>query len=461
MSGPGTPSQRASGSPALSASDTIAAIATAPGRAAIAIVRISGSRAGQIGAACLRPWPLAPRVATLARVGATDGDADVDQVLATWFPAPHSYTGEDTLEISTHGGVLTPTRVLAEAIRAGARPAEPGEFSRRAVLNGKLDLLQAEAVGDLIDAPSELLQRAALVQLSGALTTRISALRDALLDLEALLAYDIDFPEEDDGPVAASRIAELGASTRGEIDRLLATLPVARLGRDGAVITLAGVPNAGKSSLFNALLGEARAIVTEHPGTTRDAIDALLNGDPYPWRLVDTAGLRDSADPVERLGIEVSAQWLARADVVLLCGPDAKSRALASDAIAGRTEAAIVPVHTMADLAPSEDDAIAISAVSGEGLATLRDRINAILAERHPKPPHDVPLITRARHEAALAVAREELGTFLQVWEARSLPVTVAATHVRAAVHALDELIGAVDTEDILTRVFSRFCVGK
>jgi tRNA modification GTPase len=365
------------------------------------------------------------------------------------------------LEVSTHGGSLTPTNVLRAFVRAGARPAEPGEFTRRALLNGKLDLLQAEAVADVIDAPSGLLHRTALAQLSGALTTRVAALRETMLELEASLAYDIDFPDEDDGPIAASRITSLGEQATDEMDRLLATLPVAQLARAGAAVILAGVPNAGKSSLFNALLGEARAIVTEHPGTTRDAIDVVIEGDPYPWRLVDTAGLREPNDPVERLGVEVSSRWLARADVVLLCGPTTESRAAAEAAIAGRSRAAIVPVHTMADLSPPPEGVVGVSAVTGSGLDELRQTVNGALLARHPMPPADIPVIVRERHTAALSTARAELQSFLDAWTAGSLPAPVAATHVRAALHALDTLIGAVGIDDILGRVFSRFCVGK
>lgn len=460
MSGPSSRSRLAE--QALRGAETIAALATAPGRAALATIRVSGPGAHSIGAACVRPWPLAPRVATLAVIR-HPGSRDVaDSALATWFPAPRSFTGEDVLEVTTHGGTIAPSSVLAAFVRAGARPAGAGEFTRRAVLNGKLDLLQAEAIGDLIDATSGVLHRAALAQLSGALTGRISALRKALIDLEALLAYDIDFPEEDDGPVASSQVSELCRMVQRGIEQLLSTLPVAQLGRSGAVVVLAGVPNSGKSSLFNALIGEQRAIVTEHPGTTRDAIDVFIEAEPYPWRLVDTAGLRDATDPVERLGVEVSGQWLARADVVLICGKRAPDRSTAEAGIRGRTGAAVVRVQTMVDTTECEAGAdVVVSAVTGQGLDALRQFVGETLAERHPRPPADVPVITRARHESALAQACAELTLFLAAWESRALPATIAATHVHAAVLALDSLIGAVDTEDVLDRVFARFCVGK
>lgn len=458
MSGPKRSSVQADS--AAFADETIAAIATAPGRGAIAIVRVSGPRAFAIASQCLVPWPLAARAVALVRVQTPDG-ADVDQALAASYPAPHSFTGEDVLEIFCHGGAVAPARVLAAIVRAGARPALPGEFTRRAVLGGKLELLQAEALGDLIDAPTGFLHRAALAQLSGALTERISRVRSATIDLEALLAYDVDFPEEDDGPVARSRIADGARTVLDELDRLLSTLPAARIGREGAVIVLAGVPNAGKSSLFNAVLGESRAIVSEHPGTTRDAIDALIEAVPYPWRLVDTAGLRDATDPVERLGVEVSTRWLARADVALACGRTKSERDAAVAGIAGLSDATVLRVQTMGDLAPAAADADAhVSAVTGDGLAALRAAVGNALEARHPLPT-DTPLVLRTRHEAALAAARSELSEFLAAWDRSSVPATVAAVHVRAAVHALDELIGAVDADDVLARVFEKFCVGK
>lgn len=454
--------------------DPIAAIATPPGRSALAVVRVSGAGAFDAAAACLTPWPLTPRRATLVTVRSPDTGAITDHAVAVALPGPHSFTGDDTVEITTHGGAVAPSRVLEALLRAGARLATPGEFTRRAVLAGKLDVIQAEAIGDLIDAPSVAVHRAALDQLSGTLTRRIAALREALVSLEALLAYDVDFPGEDDGPIAPERVAESAADVVAELDRLLATLPAARLAREGAVVVLAGVPNAGKSSLFNALLGEARAIVTEHAGTTRDAVDALIEAEPYPLRLVDTAGLRDTADPVERIGVEVSARWLARADVVLACGVSERDRgaAVAAVASAGRGSA-VVRVRTMCDRpagaslprgtgsVSSDDGAVTVSALTGEGLDALRTAIASALAERHPVPAGDTPLILRVRHERALALARAELLAFQDAWRTQRLPATVAAVHVRAAGHALDELIGAVDADEVLARVFSQFCVGK
>ena len=262
-------------------SDPIAALATPPGRSALAVIRLSGSGALAIAERIVPGIGnrksgidgLADRVATLATFKDRDG-APIDQGLVTVFRAPHSYTGEDLVEFACHGGLLAPAQVLAALHAAGARPAAPGEFTRRALLNGKLDLLQVEAIGDLIDATAPAQGRAALRQLDGGLSRRIAALREQALELLALLAYDIDFPEEDEGPVARERIRGALEEAAQQVSRLLATAPSGERLREGALVVLAGRPNAGKSSLFNAFLGANRALVTEIPGTTRDTIEA-------------------------------------------------------------------------------------------------------------------------------------------------------------------------------------------
>ncbi|HYJ79695.1 MAG TPA: GTPase, partial [Longimicrobiaceae bacterium] len=293
--------------------DTIAAIATPPGRSAVALLRVAGP--GALDA--LRrvapalegaPEPRRPRL--LALVHPETGEL-LDRGLATWFPAPGSYTGDDSVEITTHGGVLTPQLVLDALLAAGARRAEPGEFTRRAYLNGRLDLLQAEAVLDLIDGRSRALHRAAVHQLERGLSRRLAELRDALVGTEALIAYTIDFPDEDEPPVPPERVRAAAHAVLGRLDALLATAPEGELLREGALTVLAGRPNSGKSSLFNAMLGAERAIVTEIPGTTRDALEATVTLDGYPFRLVDTAGLRATADRVEGMGIDVARRYLA------------------------------------------------------------------------------------------------------------------------------------------------------
>ena len=245
----------------LAADDTIVAVSTASGRAAISVVRLSGSGAHAIARRCLSRWPSEPRVALLVEVRDPVSATTIDQAVVVRYDAPHSYTGEDLVEISGHGGLLSPAAVTSLLIREGARPAEPGEFTRRAVLNGKLDLLQAEGIAGIVDARTEAARRGALHRADGGVSRQIGALRDSILELEALLAYEIDFPEEDDGPVPQERIERALVDAQRQVDVLLASVKLGEVVREGAVVVLAGKPNAGKSSLFNALLGVERAIV--------------------------------------------------------------------------------------------------------------------------------------------------------------------------------------------------------
>ena len=455
----------------LSPDDTIVALATASGRAALAVVRLSGPQALAITGAVVRPWPIDPRSARLCTAVDADGIV-LDHPVVTVYLGPRSYTGEDVVELTTHGGAVAPASVLAALVAAGARPAAPGEFTRRAVLNGKLDLAQAEAVGDLIDAGSSAMQRAALMQLDGGLSRRIRLLRDAVLDVEALIAYDIDFPEEDDGPVARSRVASAAADASDQIAGLRSTAPAGELVRAGAVVVIAGVPNVGKSSLFNALLGRARALVSDVPGTTRDALDAVIEpaGARFPLRLVDTAGLRETTDVVERMGVEVSERALAGAHVVLACGETLADVDAAVGRVRAWTSAPIVGVWTkrddgpagvLATVEPRDYAVVAVSAMSGAGLHALLEAVVRTVSARWDVPAPDMPIITRARHRSALARAADELDQFRAVWRSGSLPAVVAAVHLRAAVTALEDVIGAVGVDDVLERVFAEFCVGK
>lgn len=446
--------------------DTIVAIATAPGRGALAIVRMSGPRALEIGERLVRPWPPEARHATLGRVSDSRGEL-LDEGIVVFYRAPASFTGEDAVEITTHGGPIAPASIAAALVAEGARPAEPGEFTRRAVLNGKLDLLQAEAVGDLVDASTRPAQRVALTQLDGGLSRRIAGLREQILELEALAAYDIDFPEEDDGPIPADRILASAQRVIGQLDQLLATAPVGELVREGAVVVIAGAPNVGKSSLFNALLGRRRAIVTDVPGTTRDALEAVTEAGGWPIRLIDTAGLRDTKELIEQLGIEVSREYLERADVVLVCGESEASLREGSRAVGLVSRAPIVKTRTKADLLPksersrTSDGEVFVSAESGEGLSALASAIAKAIESVNGALALDAPLVTRERHRFALERARHELRQFHDAFASRAIPAVVAAVHLHEATRELEELIGAIDVEDVLDRLFSSFCVGK
>lgn len=450
---------------ALGDGRTIAAIGTAPGRGALAIVRLSGPDVSMIAKRLLRPFPQVPRHATRARVVDPNDGSLLDDVVVTRFVAPATFTGEDLLEITTHGGYRAPMSVLTAAIQAGARQAEPGEFTRRAVLNGKLDLLQAEAIGDLIEARSSAAQRLALHQLDGGLSERVLALRQRILQVEALLAYEIDFPEEDDGPIPREHITLATRAALDDVRRLVATAELGAMIHNGALVVLAGAPNAGKSSLFNALLGEARAIVTEIPGTTRDAIEAVFDRPRWPLRLVDTAGLRDATDALEQLGIDTSARYLSRATLVLACGESSDRIDSVTRHVRAYTDAPILGVLTKVDLVAERsnlDHVIAVSARSGEGLGTLLDAIDERLAAQHGTPTSDdAPGLTRARHRAAATTAVRELEAFDEALATHALPMSIAAIHVRHAADALGELIGVVHTDDVLDVVFQQFCVGK
>jgi tRNA modification GTPase len=445
--------------------DTIVALATSDGRGALALLRLSGPNARGIASA-LGIDALAPRVATRVQLKHPIDDVPLDDALATWFPGPRSYTGEDVLELSTHGGRVVPASVLGACVAAGARLALPGEFTRRAVLNGRMDLVQAEAVADLIDARTVGMQQQALSQLDGGLSRRFVALRDDVIALEALIAYDIDFPGEDDGPIAPERITSSATSLLASLDGLLATAPRAALLRDGALVVIAGPPNAGKSSLFNALLGESRALVTPIAGTTRDAIEAVLDRRPMPLRLVDTAGMRDTTDTIELLGIEVSRRYLGGARVVLACGATSEEVAATVAAIAPLTGARVVAVRTKSDLSPADASerlpTIAVSAETGDGLSALLAHLDHILrAETDGTLPAPDVMLTRERHRHGVATAREEIAEFLTHWSSGALPAPVAAVHLQSARDALGGVIGVIDTDDVLERVFRDFCIGK
>ena len=455
--------------------DTIAAVSTAPGPGAVALVRMSGPESGRflrLLAPRLEVLPEPRRVTLVELRDPQDGEL-LDRVLATFYAGPASYTGEDVVEISCHGGALVPELILEACVRAGARRADPGEFTRRAYLRGKVDLLQAEAVADLVQARSRALHRAALTQLDQGLSARVAALREALVHMEALLVHHIDFPEEDEPPVPTERILKEAEALLRDIDVLLATAPEGELLREGALAVLAGRPNAGKSSLYNALLGEERAIVTEEPGTTRDALVASVELGGFPFRLVDTAGLREAGERVERIGIEVTRRYLERADVVLLCCPCDAEVSEAERAFLRETgRVPIVWIRTKADLerpngtGVDADDVVGVAATmrvsveTGEGLEGIRRVLPELVYAGVVTASPDAPVLTRSRHRRGLETARSEVEAF-RVALAGGLPAEVAASHLHPAETALEEVLGTISTEAVLDVVFAEFCVGK
>lgn len=459
--------------------DTIVAMGTPPGTSALAVIRLSGPEAFTVlHQLCPElPETLESRKATLARALDPDSGKLLDQVLVTVFQGPGSYTGEDMVEVSSHGGWLSPTRILEACLRVGARQAQEGEFTRRAYLNGKMDLLQTEAVLDLIEGRSQALHGAAIHQLERGLSRRIGALREGLVQLEVLLVHHLDFPEEDEPPVPVREIATRARALEEVMEKLLRTAPEGELLREGAVTVLAGRTNSGKSSLFNALLGEERAIVTEVPGTTRDALEAVISLGGFPFRLVDTAGLRDTEEQVELMGIEVARRYLRRADLILFCAE--AGRALEPEEEEFLEEVAgtpVVLVRTKMDergggegvtagvfaRTPPEriEDTVEISVETGEGLDTLKEALPAMVYGGLVRQDSEVPVLTRARHSRGVKKALEEVRSFREGLES-GLPAEVAATHLRPAETALEELLGVIPREEILDRLFREFCIGK
>lgn len=439
-------------------SDAIVALATPPGRSALAVIRLSGRGVLQIAARIIPGFRAdTERIATLANFVGVDGEP-IDRGVYTVYHGPRSYTGEDMVELSCHGGLQVPTRLLAALQGSGARPAAPGEFTRRAVLNGKLDLIQAEAVGDLIDATAPAQVRAAIRQLEGGLSRRLAALRESLIEVQSLLSYNIDFPEEDDGPVSPGRIADQVDTVAAQIRHLVTTAPAAERLREGALVVFAGRPNAGKSSLFNALLGTERALVSAIPGTTRDTVEAHTDFLGWPVRLADTAGLWDAPSEIDRLGVEVSRRYLGAADLVLLCVESGRDPEADESAILAKARTLLV--RTKSDLAKAEGDGVPVSAITGDGLGELR-RVTAERVFGEAIRLADLePALSRERHLSALLRARNALEQVIPQLGPRGDAV-LASHHVREATSALEELLGVVDIEDVLDRVFASFCVGK
>lgn len=444
--------------------DTIVAIATPQGRGGLGIVRVSGPRAQAI-AAVLMPGAsaLEPRRASFRKVHGAGGV--LDHAVVTLFPAGASYTGDQTVEFSVHGSQLLLRRLVEAAMAAGARIAEPGEFTFRAFLNGRVDLVQAEAVRDLVDAVTPLQARAAYDQLEGTLTGRIRAMDAELLDLSARLEASLDFPEEGYHFVSANGAAGELRSAAGRLGTLLADASRGRLVREGAPVAILGRPNTGKSSLFNRLAGADRAIVTEVPGTTRDLVTERIDIDGIVVTLIDTAGLREvTSDAIEREGMQRSrvAHEAASLTLVVLDGSEPLTAAdrQVLEATAGSTR---LVVENKADLAPAPAgtgvESIRVSARTGDGMDRLREAIAKALTHGEAVG-RDVPGITNVRHIDLLERARESLRRAADAAEGGA-PEEFVAEDVADARRALEEVTGARTPDDVLREIFEKFCIGK
>jgi tRNA modification GTPase len=448
--------------------DTIAAIATPPGRGGIGVVRVCGDGAASISQALIgRSLP--PRRAVLATFRDAAGEA-IDQGIALFFPAPGSYTGEPTLELQAHGSPVVLDVLLARVLELGARLARPGEFTERAFLNGKLDLTQAEAVADLIASTNATQARLASRTLRGALAEQVGALQLQLTELRVRIEADLDFADEDIDPVDPRLLAQGLDASLAALGRLLALSHQGERVRDGLALVIAGAPNAGKSSLLNRLSGRDAAIVTATPGTTRDLIRAEIQLDGMPLHLIDTAGIRESDNPIEQEGMRRAREEIRQADVVLwLYDATAEDRPLWAELRELAGDRPLTLVRNKIDLlgekpglsAPAADSLpcpqLCISAKTGAGFDALR----AHLKERAGyQAPGEGAFLARRRHVLALERAREQLAS-ARTCVGDGQPGEIVAEHLRLAQKAFDELTGEFSAEDLLGEIFASFCIGK
>lgn len=449
----------------FSTSDTIVAIATPPGRGGLGVIRISGPDASRIATQLVgRTKPLKPRHATLSKLSAAVGvrhQPSQDHVVLTYFVAPASYTGEDVVEISAHGSPVVLSGIVRAAIDAGARLAEPGEFTLRAFLNGKLDLIQSEAVADLINAVTPLQARTAFDQLEGTLTTKIGEIDRALFATIAKLEASLDFPEEGYHFVAPQEARSAIADVIRSIDALLMQAARGRLIREGAQVAIVGAPNVGKSSLFNALLNANRAIVTAIPGTTRDLLTERADIGGLSLSLIDTAGVRETSDVVEQEGVSRARETIGVADLTIVMldrsRPISKEDRHLLDSTATRPRIVVLNKDDL-PAAANHGEGVEISAKTGQGIDRLIQEIGQALGARESF--RDEPAITNVRHITLLERAKESLlraSTALSAEVSEEFPLL----DLQEASAALQEITGQRTSDDLLRHIFERFCIGK
>lgn len=446
--------------------DTIAAISTPPGRGGIGIVRLSGPDARAIAEPLLRlRHPLVAQQARFAEILDPATGEVLDEAVVTWFAAPNSYTTEDIVEIAAHGSPVLLEHILRETISRGARLAHPGEFTQRAFLAGRLDLTQAEAIHDLIEASTLHQARIAAQQLGGALSRQIAPIKDSLIGLIATLEAGVDFAEDDIDVLPTHEILSWLDAIQAPLTALESTFSYGRLVREGFTLAIVGRPNAGKSSLFNRLVERDRAIVTATPGTTRDLVTERVSLNGIPVELIDTAGLRHATDEAESIGIAKSREAMADADLVLLV-VDATAPPYPEDeaTIASLTDRPFLVARNKSDLVPAPSPAhadhttIATSALTGEGVVQLRAAIlNHVSAGA---PTTESALITNLRQQHAISGALAAIRR-AHVAASADIPHEMILIDLHEALRSLDSLTGATTADDILSLIFSRFCIGK
>ena len=437
--------------------DVITAIATAPGRAGIGIVRVSGGNLAALAKAVCGVVPL-PRYARYAAFSAADGSI-IDHGLSLYFPAPQSYTGEDVLELHAHGGNAVLQLLLRRTVDLGARLAEPGEFTKRAFLNGKMDLAQAESVADLIDASSMEAAKSAARSLSGEFSGEIEALVNDLINLRVLVEATLDFPEEEVDFLHQADIAGQLAKIRHRLSRVLDQSQQGAVLRDGLRVVLIGQPNVGKSSLLNRLAGEDVAIVTPVPGTTRDTVKSQIHVDGVPIHVIDTAGLRDTNDAVEKIGIARTWSAVQEAGLAILLVDATKGIAASDRAILAKLPPSlpVVTVLNKIDLLTGVSDgkeALPVSAKTGQGIPRLRQKL---LTAAGWQPSGEGVYMARERHLIALRAAQASIGAA----QVRPEALELFAEELRLAQEALSSITGQFTADDLLGEIFSRFCLGK
>ncbi len=455
--------------------DTICGIATAQGEGGIAIIRVSGSKALEIVGRIFKginDFDINTMKTYTMKYGNiiefSTGEV-IDEVIISYMKGPRSFTAEDVVEINCHGGVVSTNRVLEEVVKSGARIAEPGEFTKRAFLNGRIDLSQAEAVMDIITAKTDLAMKSAVMQSEGLLSREINKLRAYLLDVLALIEYEVDFTEDDEEPdeTVPIRVSESLESAITEMKKLINSANEGKIIREGLKVTIIGKPNVGKSSLMNALLQEKRAIVTDIPGTTRDVIEEYINLGGIPVKITDTAGIRETNDVVEKIGVERSREKLEEADlVILMLDTSRKLEEEDRDIIKSIKDKKVIVLLNKVDLErkieldelKELDNFIEISAMTGFGLEDLKNEIKSLFF--NGEVDNESLIITNSRHKQALYRALENCENAQSRLKMNEF-LDLISIYVTSGLRALGEITGSELEEDLVNKIFSEFCVGK